>query len=224
MRVVCSCGTLRWRLKNLCQTTRTGFLTVAWGTGTPKDRDEVNRREVCECDGWVWDGIRLLWIYKTRTKDKTYIWVSVWWKTKNWSWGIYMSNIHWVARETGTPKERDEVNRRDVCERDGWVCVPEVIVVPSMLRLTLKTEVLTRVLPTSTFVCTENAARRKWKSPLFGYANWTPEGGGGERGASWGVLALEVQVSDTSSFRPQTALYCLKTWYTSTLRPDRLVT
>ena len=22
-----------------------------WGTGTPKDRDEVNRREVCECDG-----------------------------------------------------------------------------------------------------------------------------------------------------------------------------
>jgi hypothetical protein len=24
---------------------------VAWGTGTPKDRDEVNRREVCECHG-----------------------------------------------------------------------------------------------------------------------------------------------------------------------------
>ncbi len=23
-------------------------------TGTPKDRDEVNRREVNECDGWVW--------------------------------------------------------------------------------------------------------------------------------------------------------------------------
>ncbi len=22
-----------------------------WGTGTPKDRDEVNKREVCECDG-----------------------------------------------------------------------------------------------------------------------------------------------------------------------------
>jgi hypothetical protein len=28
---------------------------VPWGTGTPKDRDEINRREVCECDGWVWD-------------------------------------------------------------------------------------------------------------------------------------------------------------------------
>jgi hypothetical protein len=25
------------------------------GTGTPKDRDEVKRREVWECDGWVWD-------------------------------------------------------------------------------------------------------------------------------------------------------------------------
>ncbi len=25
------------------------------GTGTPKDRDEVNKREVCECDGLVFD-------------------------------------------------------------------------------------------------------------------------------------------------------------------------
>jgi hypothetical protein len=24
---------------------------VPRGTGTPKDRDEVNRRDVCECDG-----------------------------------------------------------------------------------------------------------------------------------------------------------------------------
>jgi hypothetical protein len=24
---------------------------VARGTGTPNDKDEVNRREVCECDG-----------------------------------------------------------------------------------------------------------------------------------------------------------------------------
>jgi hypothetical protein len=27
---------------------------VARGTGTLKDRDEVNKQEVCECDGWVW--------------------------------------------------------------------------------------------------------------------------------------------------------------------------
>jgi hypothetical protein len=25
------------------------------GTGTPEDRDEVKRREVWECDGWVCD-------------------------------------------------------------------------------------------------------------------------------------------------------------------------
>ncbi len=55
-------------------------------------------------------------------KDKTYIWVSVWWKTKNERWGIYTSPIHWVVRGTGTPKDKDEVNRRDVYECDGWVC------------------------------------------------------------------------------------------------------
>ena len=27
-----------------------------------------------------------------------------------------MSHIHWVARGPGTPKDRDEVNRREVCE------------------------------------------------------------------------------------------------------------
>jgi hypothetical protein len=27
--------------------------------------------------------------------------------------------IHWVSRGTGTPKDRDEVNRRDVYECDG---------------------------------------------------------------------------------------------------------
>jgi hypothetical protein len=26
-----------------------------WGTDTPKDRDEVNKREVCECDGYTCD-------------------------------------------------------------------------------------------------------------------------------------------------------------------------
>jgi hypothetical protein len=28
---------------------------VVWGTGTPKDRDEVKWREVWECEGWVCD-------------------------------------------------------------------------------------------------------------------------------------------------------------------------
>ena len=29
------------------------------------------------------------------------------------------SPIHWVDRGTGTPKDRDEVNRREVCKCDG---------------------------------------------------------------------------------------------------------
>ena len=28
---------------------------VGRGTGTPKDRDEVKKREVYDCEGWVWD-------------------------------------------------------------------------------------------------------------------------------------------------------------------------
>jgi hypothetical protein len=30
-----------------------------------------------------------------------------------------MSHIQWVARGTGTPKDRDEVNKREVCKCDG---------------------------------------------------------------------------------------------------------
>jgi hypothetical protein len=30
-----------------------------------------------------------------------------------------MSRIHWVARGTGTSKDRDEVNKREVYECDG---------------------------------------------------------------------------------------------------------
>jgi hypothetical protein len=33
--------------------------------------------------------------------------------------GIYAPPIHWVGLGTGTPKDRDEVNKREVCECDG---------------------------------------------------------------------------------------------------------
>ena len=32
---------------------------------------------------------------------------------------IYAPLIHWVGLGTGTPKDRDEVNKREVCECDG---------------------------------------------------------------------------------------------------------
>ncbi len=33
-----------------------------------------------------------------------------------------MPRIHWVVRGTGTPKDKDEVNKSEVCECDGQVC------------------------------------------------------------------------------------------------------
>ncbi len=52
----------------------------------------------------------LLWIEKTRDRDKTYEWGSVWWETQRWSEffvyyesinrsGIYMSHRHCVGRQ-----------------------------------------------------------------------------------------------------------------------------
>jgi hypothetical protein len=77
---------------------------------------------------------------KEHLKRKTDIWVSVWWKTKKSRWGVYTTYIYWVVWETGTPKDIDEVTRREVSECDVWVCVLEVIGVPSRLRFTRKTQ------------------------------------------------------------------------------------
>jgi hypothetical protein len=30
-----------------------------------------------------------------------------------------LASIHWVGRGTGTPKDKDEVNKREVCECEG---------------------------------------------------------------------------------------------------------
>ncbi len=49
-----------------------------------------------------------------------------------------MSLRHWVVRGTGTPKDKDEVNRREVCECDGRVCDLEVMGVPSILSIIRK--------------------------------------------------------------------------------------
>ncbi len=116
----------------------------------------------------------LIWIKKARAKDKTYIWVSVRWKSKNEIWEIYTPHIHWVDRGTGTPKGGDKVNRRDVSECDGWVCVLEVISTPSILSVIRKSASLTRVLPTFSLWVVKNTERWKWNSPPVDYANWPP--------------------------------------------------
>jgi hypothetical protein len=79
-----------------------------------------------------------------------------------------VSHIHWVAWGTGTPKDRDEVNRRDVYECDGWLCVLEVIGDPLIFNLIRKVETLVRTSPTFSFRYTENTMRWKWKIPRVG--------------------------------------------------------
>ena len=55
-----------------------------------------------------------------------------------------MTRIHWVHRGTGTPKDKDDVNRRDVSECDGGVCVLEVMGDPSKLSVIREAAALAR--------------------------------------------------------------------------------
>jgi hypothetical protein len=64
-----------------------------------------------------------------------------------------MTHIHWVARRTGTPKDRDEVNKREVCECDGRVCDLDVMDSPPKLRVIRKAVSLTRASPTLLLSC-----------------------------------------------------------------------
>ncbi len=86
-----------------------------------------------------------------------------------------MSHIHWVDRGTGIPKDRDEVNRREVCECDGWVCDLDVMGDPSKLSVIRKAAALARVRPTFLLNCWEKAERWKWNMTLLVSGSWTPE-------------------------------------------------
>ena len=82
--------------------------------------------------------------------------------------------MHWVARGTGTPEDRDEVNSREFWLCDGLVCDLETIGVPSIFNIIRNTEVLTRMWSTLHLSCEENTVRRKWKLVC---THWTPEVG-----------------------------------------------
>ena len=49
---------------------------------------------------------------------------------------MYTSPIHRVDRGTGTPKDIDEVNKREVCECDGLVCDLNATGAPSIFKIT----------------------------------------------------------------------------------------
>ena len=74
--------------------------------------------------------------------------------------------MHCVARQNKleTPKEKDEVNKREVHECDVWTRDPDVMVVPPTPKPTCKTEDLTRVSPTITSSCEGNTPLKKCNS------------------------------------------------------------
>ena len=75
--------------------------------------------------------------------------------------------MHWVPRQNKleTPKEKDEVNKREVHECDVRTRDPDAMVVPPTPNPTFKAEPLSRAPPTITSVCEGNAALKKWHVP-----------------------------------------------------------
>ena len=88
-----------------------------------------------------------------------------------WSQVSWNRVVHWVARGTGTPKDRDEVNRREGWEWDGWVCELEAIGAPSIFKVIHKAAALARMLPTLDLRVVWFIAIQKFSwSKLLGYA------------------------------------------------------
>jgi len=88
-----------------------------------------------------------------------------------------MTRIHWVARQNKleTPKEKDEVDKREVHKYDGRVRDPDAMVDPPTPKPTWKAETLVRAPSTMVSSCEENAAQRKWPVPRLCCANINPE-------------------------------------------------
>ncbi len=88
---------------------------------------------------------------------------------------IITTHVHWVPWGTGTPKDKDEVNKREVYECDGYVCDLEDVGDPSIFNVIHSVADLPRMLPTLDLSCEEKAARRKWNWSRWDCGNWTPE-------------------------------------------------
>jgi hypothetical protein len=80
-----------------------------------------------------------------------------------------MPRIHWVTRQNKVevPRDKDEVNNREIHERDDRVHDPDTMVVPLTPKPTRKVEPLTRSPPTIPSCHEEDAGLRKW--PLSRY-------------------------------------------------------
>jgi hypothetical protein len=57
---------------------------------------------------------------------------------------------------------KDDVNKREVCECDGYVCDLEAMGDPSIFNVIHSDVTLARMLPTLDLSCEEKTERRKW--------------------------------------------------------------
>ena len=75
--------------------------------------------------------------------------------------------MHCVVRQNKleTPKEKDEVNKREVHEYDVRTRDPDAMVVPPTPKPTCKAETLTRAPPTIVSSREENTGMKKWHLP-----------------------------------------------------------
>ena len=80
-----------------------------------------------------------------------------------------MPHIHWVARQNKleTPKEKDEVKKREVHECDVRTRDPDTMVDPPTPKPTRKAEALVRAPLTIASRREEDAALRKWPLPRY---------------------------------------------------------
>jgi hypothetical protein len=78
-----------------------------------------------------------------------------------------MPHIHWVERQSKLeiPKEKDEVNKREVHECDVRTRDPDAMVVPPTPKPTCKGEALAKAPTTIASSCEGNAALKKWHLP-----------------------------------------------------------
>ena len=80
-----------------------------------------------------------------------------------------MPHIHWVPRQNKleTPKEKDEVKKREVHECDVRTRDPDAMVVPPTPKPTRQAETLTRTPRTIVSSREDNAALKMWHEPCL---------------------------------------------------------
>ena len=163
-------------------------LGVARGTGTPKDRDEVNMREFLVCDGWqrsVWSRSYRWFIdiqhnpLCTSVSGPSFINQSIKRKlntrlTRECRFderqkakvegSTRLTYIGWHGELEHLKIETRLIvtkldHKREVSECDGWVCDLDVSGASSIFKIIRNVTTLTKMFPTFDLNCEENTTR-----------------------------------------------------------------